>query len=165
MPYLDGVTQHDTSDAISAFAGLAIVVSLIGQVLEHVSRTKLREPGFWDRHYVLAKTIEVHGALLKPLFALRTLYSDAVALDVYLSFCAVTMLLYQTSLKQGEQQGIASDILVSDARKRLLSTALRVASTIKSIWAMQKKNVRAFCNIFYLPSSRSACYIHLFQHV
>ncbi|GKT92704.1 transcription factor [Colletotrichum tofieldiae] len=141
MPYLDGAKENDTTDTVSPFAGLSIVVSLIGQVLEHVSNTKLGEPGFWDRHYALVKTIEVHSPLLKPLFSLRTLYSDAVALDVYLSFQAVTMLLYQTSLRQGEEQGIASEMLVSDSKKRLLSTALGVASTVKSTWAMQKKNI------------------------
>ncbi|KAK1979526.1 hypothetical protein LZ30DRAFT_596694 [Colletotrichum cereale] len=141
MPYLDKVDKNDTPNTISPFAGLSIVVSLIRQVLEHVSSTKLGELGFWDRHYGLVKTIQVHSALLKPLFALSMLYSDAVALDVYLSFQAVTMLLYQTSLRQGEQQCIASYMVVSDAKKRLLSTALRVASTVKSMWAMQKKNI------------------------
>ncbi|KAK2024710.1 hypothetical protein LX32DRAFT_731260 [Colletotrichum zoysiae] len=141
MPYVDGVQENNTPDTISPFAGLSIVVWIIGQVLKHASRAKLGEPGFRDCHYALVKTIQVNSAVLKPLFSLRTLYSDAVALDVYLSFQAVTMLLYQTSLRQGEQQGIASDnILVSDTKKALRATALRVASTVKSMWSMQKKN-------------------------
>lgn len=156
MTYLNGVTENDTSDNISPFAGLSIVVSLIGKVLEHVSHTKLGEPGFWDRHYTLAKTVEVHSALLKPLFALHTLYSDAVAFDVYLSFHAVMMLLYQTSLRQGEHQGIASDLLAFDSKKRLLAVALRVASTVKLVWSVQKKNVSTFItfiNPFHHPIS------------
>ncbi|KAK1989802.1 hypothetical protein LX36DRAFT_593994 [Colletotrichum falcatum] len=142
MPYLDGLRESDTPDTISPFAGLSIVVSLIGQVLKHVSSTELGEPGFWDRHQALVKTVQVYSAPLEPLFSLRTLYSDPVALDAYLSLQAVTMLLYQTSLRQGEQQGIASDnVLVSDAKKRLLSTALRVSSAVKSMWAKYKKNI------------------------
>lgn len=140
MPCIDDAIEHGASGPISPFAGLVLVVALIRRALDHAMQTRRSEGGFWDRHYALTKHIEERGALLRPMFALRRLSSDAMALDVHLGFHAAEMIMCRTALDESARQGL-SDILSCEPKKRLLAAALKVASTIRLTWSLQRQNV------------------------
>ncbi|KAK6854782.1 hypothetical protein PG995_009127 [Apiospora arundinis] len=151
MPYVTEVMAIGNSHHISSFCGAVIVLSVLRRVLQHASgvpdATTLPQ-GFWDRHYKLVSMMDTCERLLRPLFSMRTVYTDTLAFNAYLTFCSTAICLYEAAIDQGEQQGL-SRLIITEIAKQSVASAIKVASVIRSTWGSQ----RSFCNNLSLSSA------------
>ncbi|KAI0468800.1 fungal-specific transcription factor domain-containing protein [Xylaria cf. heliscus] len=137
MPYVTDALSITDSNQISSFCGAAIVVSLLRRVLRHTTNTGKEGTGFWDRHYKLLKTITSHEKILQPICTMRALYSDPLAFNLHLTFSALEIRLYEAAIARGDQDGL-STLINTQLKTHILTSALRIASTVRSSWATQK---------------------------
>ncbi|RYP20499.1 hypothetical protein DL765_002744 [Monosporascus sp. GIB2] len=143
MPYVTEAPFVSNSDLISPFCGAVLVVSLARMVLKHASSRPKTAPlegmqGFWDRHYALVKLLNTYSALLKPLSTMRALYHDALAFNVHLVFSAAELRLYEAAIHEGEAQNLPP-LVNAEAAKHIQTSALRTATTIRSMWSRQRQ--------------------------
>ncbi|RYP76534.1 hypothetical protein DL770_007205 [Monosporascus sp. CRB-9-2] len=148
MPYVYEAPFISNSDLISLFCGAVLVVSLARMVLEHASSRPKTTPlegvqGFWDRHYALVKLLNTYNALLKPISTMRAVYHDALAFNVHLVFIAVELRLYEAAIQEGEAQGLPP-LVNAESVKQIQTSALRAATTIRSMWSRQRQMVTSF---------------------
>lgn len=95
-------------------------------------------PGFWDRHYALIKECSEYGNLLRHFCSARVLYNDPLAFNIYLTFCAIELRLWDAALHEAEQSGLPN---AGESMRHVEVCAVKIGKTVRSTWGMQRMAV------------------------
>lgn len=148
---------QNPDELISPFTGAIFVVSLLRKIIQHTMATdsskttnqtnsKMKRmlhtthhssPGFWDRHYSLLKECNQYGNLLRHCTSMRVIYADPLAFNVYMTFCAIELRLWEAAVDEAEQTGLPT----AESMKQLQACAFKIANTVRVTWSVQRMAV------------------------
>lgn len=148
-------TIQSPEELVSPFTGAIFVVSLLRKIILHTiatdssnttaqSNSKIRKmvhtthrssPGFWDRHYSLLKDCNEYGKLLRHCAG--AIYTDPLAFNVYMTFCAIELRLWEAAADEAAQTGLPTE----ESTKQLQACAFKIANTVRVTWGVQRMAV------------------------
>jgi len=68
---------------------------------------------------------------------MRVIYADPLAFNVYMTFCAIELRLWEAAVDEAEQTGLPT----AESMKQLQACAFKIANTVRVTWSVQRMAV------------------------
>lgn len=123
---------------LSAFAGVVVVASLTGRILQHLQRpdpeSNDEDPNntFWRNHRKIDSTLLNMSLYLPPHLRLPAGSSNANTIFLNMSLQSAVICLHQASIFKGEKLS-NPETVVRESKARCLAAGMEIASIMKRI--------------------------------